>query len=193
MENQLWTRRDFNKAIVSLHALVSTGLLTLPVGCGESKPSGNPVLTPERQKLLTLLMDDIIPASSSMPSASQAGGVEYLTKLFGQEEWIAAGFDQLLDKLVRYNASLGHDPFESMPQDDRISVLRGFESDHPELFDTLRKFVYESYYINEDIWKRIGYEPYPTLAPGPKMDPFESAMLDQVRKRSPMYKDARDL
>ena len=77
--------------------------------------------------------------------------------------------------------------FENLNSASRISVLQKFEKDKPQMFSVLQNFVYESYYINEKVWKLIGYEQYPTISAGPEMEPFDEAMLDRVKQMSSLY------
>ena len=76
-----------------------------------------------------------------------------------------------------------------MDQQQRIILLKQYEKTKPEFFQVLVNFVYESYYTNEEVWKLIGYEPYPTLSAGPKMAPFDPDLLERVKNVSPFYID----
>jgi hypothetical protein len=59
----------------------------------------------------------------------------------------------------------------------------------PKCFSTLRDSVYEAYYIQPQVWKLIDYEFYPTDQPGPRMKPFDEAVLAQVRKLPKLYRE----
>jgi hypothetical protein len=73
-----------------------------------------------------------------------------------------------------------------------VDALKRLERRPPaELFATLRDFTYEAYYTRPKVWKLIGYEFYPTNQSGPRMEPFDEAVLAQVRKMPRLYREAR--
>ena len=82
MQNKKWTRRGFTKAVISAQALISSGVLTLPLACNEMTKSEalNP-LNFDAQKILIKAADIVIPANEKMPSASQVGSLSYILKI----------------------------------------------------------------------------------------------------------------
>ena len=189
MENKNeWSRRKFSKAVLSLQALITTGALGINIGCGsKEKKSEGELLDHTSKERLRLAMDEIIPASGKMPAASEVGTMEYILKVLDGYPDLLEGFNDLLSRLNETSINTANNDFESLDSTSRILVLKKFEKDEPKMFAVLRDFVYEGYYINEKVWKLIGYEPYPTMAAGPEMDPFDEAMLDRVRKMTSFY------
>ena len=187
-QNNQWSRRKFSKAVLSLQALVATGALNINMGCAsEEKKPGEALLGVQARRRLQLAMDEIIPASEKMPSASEVGGIDYILKVLKGYPELIEPFDKMLFTLNELSKNTENDDFESLNSDSRIAVLKQFEKDQPQMFSVLQNFVYESYYINEKVWNLIGYEPYPTASAGPKMEPFDEAMLDRVKQMSSLY------
>ena len=186
MENtNLWSRRKFSKAALSFQVLIASGILNIPIACS---PKGDTrVLGLSLQKLLKLVMDEIIPSSDNMPAASEIGGIEYILNVLNEYPDLLVGFKQLLTTLKDQSRASTNDEFENLNSDSRIAVLKQFEKEQSDMFSVLRDFVYESYYINEKVWKLIGYEPYPTLSTGPEMEPFDEAILERVKQMSSFY------
>jgi hypothetical protein len=60
--------------------------------------------------------------------------------------------------------------------------LKSYEIENEALFTQLKNFVYESYYVNPEIWKRINYEFHSTGTAGPSMEPFDPSLLDRIKK-----------
>ena len=183
-----WSRRKFSKAILSLQALVATGALNINTACAsEEKKPGEALLGETALQRLQLAMDEIIPASGKMPSAAEVGGIDYILKVLKGYPELVDPFDKMLFTLNELSKNTENEDFESLNSDSRIAVLKQFEKDQPQMFSVLQNFVYEAYYINETVWKLIGYEPYPTMAAGPEMEPFDEAMLDRVKQMSSTY------
>jgi len=184
---RLWSRRKFSKAAFSLQALVAAGALNIPTGCTNETSKNGEILNLSQEKLLKLVMDEIIPKSDKMPSASEVGGVDYVLSVFKEYPELVEGFQQVLTKLKEQTKSSAKDEFENLDKQSRVEMLKEFEKAQPDLFSVLQNFVYESYYINEKVWKLIGYEPYPTLSAGPQMEPFDEALLSRVKQMSSLY------
>ena len=187
-ENNQWSRRKFSKAVLSLQALVTTGILNVNLGCApEEKKPGEALLGATARRRLRLAMDEIIPASGKMPAASEVNGIDYILKVLKGFSELMDPFDKMLLTMNELSKSSENDDFENLNSESRIAVLQKFEKEQPQMFSVLQNFVYESYYINEKVWKLIGYEPYPTASAGPDMEPFDEAMLDRVKQMSTSY------
>ncbi len=187
-ENTQWSRRKFSKAVLSLQALIATGALNLNMGCApDGKKQGDAILGETAKMRLQLAMDEIIPASGKMPAASEVDGISYIIKVLKGYPELSAAFNEVLDTLNELSKITEKDNFENLNTASRIAVLQKFEKDEPQMFSVLQNFVYESYYINEKVWKLIGYEPYPTMSAGPEMEPFDEALLQRVKQMSATY------
>jgi hypothetical protein len=158
------TRRNFLEA--SAAAPLAAGLVTT-IGAAP-----NNVLSEAEREALHTAMDQIIPAGDGMPSASEAGGLEYLQRVARQEPEVANQLRSLLAELKERK------------------TLTEFEAKDPQNFAHLRDYVYEAYYTQPRIWKLIGYHDYPTDHAGPHLPPFDESLLDPVRNRPKLYREA---
>ena len=187
-ENPQWSRRKFSKAVLSLQALVTAGILNVNLGCAsEEKKPVEALLGETALQRLQLAMDEIIPASGKMPAASEVDSINYILKVLKGYPELSDPFDKILVTLNELSVATKNEDFENLKSTSRISVLQKFEKEQREMFTVLQNFVYEAYYINERVWKLIGYEPYPTMAAGPEMEPFDEAMLDRVKQMTSLY------
>ena len=189
MENSnTWSRRKFSRAILSLQALMATGSLAVPLGCIENKTDPKQKLfSPHIQRVLRLAMDEIIPRSDKMPAASEVGGIDYIASVLNEYPDLSEGFKEILKQLDKRGEMADEDGFTALNKRARITVLRLFEKQEPSSFSVLVNFVYESYYINEQVWPLIGYEPYPTNSAGPRMKPFDESSLERIKDIPPFY------
>jgi hypothetical protein len=163
-----WTRRKFLEASAAGPALApfTAGLVTTI----EAAPVDP--LSQHDRNALRAAMDEIIPAGEGMPSASEAGALEYLERVMRQEAEVANDIRSLLAELKLY------------------TTLSEFEAKAPPKFARLRDFVYEAYYTQPEIWHRLGYHNYPTDHTGPHMQAFDEAILAEVRRKPKFYREA---
>lgn len=193
MENKNWSRRRFTKAVISAQALIASGVLALPLSCkeesksessGSSNASG---LTTAEQKTLELAMALVIPAQGKMPSAAEAGGLDYVLNILEELPDLGPLFLGLVEKMEAYAKETGAESFSALGEDGQYQVLERIEQNDAELFKVLKDFSYESYYTNPEIYSLIGYAPYPTGSAGPKMEPFDERLLDRMKTLDPLY------
>jgi hypothetical protein len=160
-----------------------------PVLISAIQPTVEP-LARDVQNTLKTVMDLIIPESDGMPSASQAGGLTYLGNLMQRDKAASADIKKGLAVAEAFSERLFQSPYSQLARNDQIAVLRDMENTALGVFDALRAYVYESYYTQPAIWKRIGYELYPTDHMGPHLKPFDDSLLANVRNMPKLYRDA---
>jgi Gluconate 2-dehydrogenase subunit 3 len=183
-----WTRRHFLNAGIAGSVAVGSS------GAGELIPTIQPLPNavtdwPAAERAFWIAaMDTIIPRGDSMPSASEAGGIEYFVGLQKSSSDIAKDFANFTELLGRLTQTTGK-AFPQLRPDERVATLKLAEQQEPMLFGKFRDYVYESYYTQPQVWKLIGYQLYPTDHAGPHMKPFDDAILEQVRAKPRFYRD----
>ena len=186
------TRREFLE--VAARQSVTAGIAAsalLESSCLRSPESPSALgLDGGATEALITMIDQIIPAADGMPAASQAGTLAYFELLAASETALAEN----VQASVRTANALSQERFggrlASISREQRLETLSAFEkSKDAALFVKLRNYVYEAYYLQPRVWALIGYDPYPTNAPGPHMEPFDQALLNRVRAMSPLFKE----
>jgi hypothetical protein len=152
------------------------------------QPARAAVFTADERATLSAAMDEIIPAAEGMPSATQAGGVDYLERTIPPLPGLLDQFRHGLAALDAQSRKSSGQPFAKLPQAARVQVLSALERDN-SFFVLLRDFTYEAYYTRPEVWRRLGYEWHPTDHPGPHMKPFDESVLSEVRKRGKLYRE----
>lgn len=184
----MWTRRKFIETSILSQIAISSGLLGQLYSCAPNEKSAK-VLNPDLQVILTAAMDEIIPAGEGMPSASEAGGLNYLLNLL---ERLPEQAKQLSIDLTDLN-NLCHDKlkkdFAEITPNERTALLQQQEKYNAPFFNQLRDYTYESYYLSPHVWKLIHYEPHATLSSGPLMEEFDERLLERVRMLPKIFKD----
>lgn len=186
--NKEWSRRRFTKAVISAQVLITSGVLTLPLACDETKNiEGKSELNSSQQTTLRFAMDEIIPANDTMPSASAIGSVDYVLNIIKDLPDLHPLFQSLTDKIEINSLQNSNSSFSDLNKKERLYILTNFEQTEPELFKVLKDFTYESYYTSEKVYDLIKYEPHPTGTSGPKMEPFDEKLLERVKNTPLKY------
>lgn len=188
-----WSRRRFLEAgVVGSIAIGSIKSVGMSLGHEQAKAAVQPsagALTRTDQGLLRVAMDEIIPTGDGMPSASQAGGLEYLDRLAGRDKKVAKELRESLRALEVLSQKRFEISFLSLSHDRRVESLMALEREESSDFKILRDCVYEAYYTRPSIWKLIGYEFHSTNDMGPRMKAFDESVLAEVRKKPKYYRE----
>jgi hypothetical protein len=189
-----WTRRKFLQTGLKGSIVVGGGAVaagsyatTVAPAIGKATSSG---LDRRQREVLRAAMDEIVPASDGMPAASEVGGVDYLDRLAGENPGIKNDLEKSLARLDELGQKLFGQGYASLSPGERVEALRRLEKQPgSELFASLRDLTYEGYYTQPKIWKLIGYEFHPTNQSGPRMKPFDEAILATVRKKPKFFRE----
>ena len=188
-----WSRRQFLEAgAIGSVAMISGTAVPLPAmqqqGGTQEQKSATGALDARERGLLHAAMDEIIPAGDGIPAASEVGGLDYLGQLAGRDAKVAKELRDSLNALDGLTQSRLKASFSSLTHEQRVELLTALEKQDERTFRVLRNYVYEAYYTQPAVWKRIGYEFYPTNGPGPRVkEVFDEAVLTEVRKKSKGY------
>ena len=188
MTRKRLTRREFlDVALRHGAAAGMVGGLLPALACSPGDVPDAAASLPLDERTLALLVDEILPAEDGMPSASDAGLVDYFRRISVPVPELA----ELLGEFVAAAADVAEDRFGStvaeLDRARRVEVLQDLEASDGDRFGAFRNLVYEGYYVNPEVWARLGYEPYPTIEAGPVMEPFDPATLDRVRRLPRLY------
>lgn len=145
---------------------------------------------PLDEAALTAVMDEILPAEEGMPSASEAGVLDYFRLLAREVSDLPQMLSGHLERIEAAAKERFGRPFSVLARIDKIATMEHVEDADPTLFEELPTLVYEAYYVQPMVWDLIGYEPYPTGGGGPPLDPFDETMLARVAGLPPLYREA---
>jgi hypothetical protein len=173
-------------AIVGRSALLAAAAPALE-GLAEAAPASLPLDAPQRALLITFA-DEMIPAADGMPSASEIGAAAYLERAAAGDEGIAAALRDAVGSIERRTRTARAETFDRLPAPDRVSLLQAMEKDEADRFRAARDLVYEAYYTNPLVWKRLGYDFIGDADAGPPLEPFEEALLERVRALPRLYR-----
>ena len=128
-------------------------------------------LTEGERRVLTALLDTLIPASEDleMPSAGQVNFDAYLKQQGGD---LIPALQQALDHFNTH--------FADLPLEARIEAVTAFSADQPELFMALLSRVYDCYYQDDLVREKIGVVSGAPFPQGNEVMPGDLSLLDPV-------------
>tara|TARA_B100000949_G_scaffold43487_1_gene37234 strand:- start:575 stop:1012 length:438 start_codon:yes stop_codon:yes gene_type:complete len=136
-----------------------------------------------QEKLLEAIMDRMIPAVGDLPSAGQMGLTAEIVQLAAKQK----RFEDLFNSATE--AFESSRPYfltsSSSVQDEN---LKTFESNNPDLFNTIRTIVYIVYYKDPRVHTRIDWNGRAPQPQGYEMDPWDESVLVNARKREPFWR-----
>jgi len=185
---EAWSRRKFlGTGLLSVTGIYLVKTIALLPAAPVAAPS---VFSSKQRATLLAAMDEIIPVGDGMPSASQAGCLDYLEHLAKDEKNVQRQLSDVLSQLDNLARSERKRDFMQLPSEQRVSILSELESRSTmAAFHNLRDLVYEAYYTQPAVWKLIGFEFYPPERPGPLPAPFDDAVLARVRRMPKLYRE----
>ena len=136
-----------------------------------------------QEKVLDAIMDRMIPAVGDLPSAGQMGLTAEIVQLAAKQK----RFEDLFNSATE--AFESNSPYfltsSTSVQDENLVT---FESNNPDLFNTIRTIVYIVYYKDPRVHTRIDWNGRAPQPQGYEMDPWDESVLVNARKREPFWR-----
>jgi len=150
------------------------------------------VFTPDEARILTSLLDAIIPgtADGRLPGAGALGLVAHIARMVGQTPMLRPVVDyglSSLDELARKRAPGG---WNALSAEERTAVLRQFTAEDQFFLPAFLFLAYSGYYTDRRVVEALGLEPRPPHPTGYAMELDDLSILDPVRRRGRIYRDA---
>tara|TARA_B110000263_G_scaffold248714_1_gene264292 strand:- start:812 stop:1273 length:462 start_codon:yes stop_codon:yes gene_type:complete len=138
-----------------------------------------------RSKILSAVLNTLIPESDLMPSASQLYLEPTISDLSSRTPSTAKLILEGLQQIDILAMSLHKETFVKLPSTEQIEILKQIEISSPVFFSTLLRFTYDAYYSNTEIFEKIGYSipnplEYELTAPNEEL-------LKPQKKRAPFW------
>jgi hypothetical protein len=133
------------------------------------------MISVERRAQLGAIADELIPAGSGMPSASEAGvGEEFLDEVLAARPDLAAPLNDALASV------------DGLPAGEALASLRG----NPDGWGVITAVVPAAYFLNPAMRDAIGYPGLEARPIDPDLPPdyLADGLLDSVVARGPVYR-----
>ncbi|WP_066180624.1 hypothetical protein [Hoeflea olei] len=139
-------------------------------------------LSETERDTLRLVAGHMIPASDAygVPGADDP-------EIFAD---ILRSLDRDVEKVREALQVLAQEELAALEDDARAARLAAFRAARPELAGVLELAVARCYYRDDRVMTAIGMEPRPPFPLGYEVPQGDLALLDPVRARGPIYRDA---
>jgi hypothetical protein len=176
---RVYSRREFLARMMWLVALASVARAYVSQGALSRTITG---YTTGELEVLAAAMDEIVPAGDGMPSATAAGGLQYLQYLSWQYPNIQQEISNFLATLEAAANQFGTG-FPKLQPEQRLHVLQQLEKNHHTTFASFIGYVYEAYYTRPQVRGLIS-------CPASTANADDLAMLlEPVRRMKPLYRE----
>jgi hypothetical protein len=176
------TRRQFCLQTICCGMLL--GGIRMPAALSR-RPPDQQASDPVQFEVLSVAIDEIIPQRDGMPSATSAGGLQYLQLLGWQYPAIQEELHNFLLKLSRASSLAFKTELRALEPGQRLQVFQQLEKDDPAAFASFVSYVYEAYYTRPQV---LGLISCPTrISSGDDLE----TLLAPVRSMKPLYREAR--
>lgn len=136
-------------------------------------------LTETERRIMTALLDTLLPASEEleMPSAASLDFDDYLKT-------------QAADLIPTLRQVLGHfdSDFGDLSPESRVDAVTSFSAKQPELFMALLPRVYDCYYQDDQVRRQIGVVTGAPFPQGNEVMPGDLSLLDPVIEQSDKHR-----
>ena len=148
--------------------------------------------SPEQEDMVRALLDEVIPPSPDgrLPGAGGLDLIEHVARTVQQTPMLRPVVEYGLSAIAEQAASRHPDGWAALSRDERSELLRRFAAGDQFFLPAFLFLAYSGYYQHPHVVEALGLE---ARAPHPKgyaMEPFDLTLLDAVRRRGKMYRDA---
>jgi hypothetical protein len=148
--------------------------------------------SPDQETLLEGLLDAIIPPSRDrrLPGAGELGLTDHIARTVGQTPMLRPVVEYGLSALAELAGKRSPHGWTALSREERTQVLEEFAATDQFFLPAFLFLVYSGYYQHERVVEALGLEaraPHPT---GYTMEAIDLTLLDAVRRRGKMYRDA---
>jgi hypothetical protein len=172
------SRRTFVQGVIAASA---AGVAAWSTATALPATTAPKVLTVGQTRVLTSILNRLIPANGVMPAAGDLGIAGFIDRVLDEAPHLRPSIIGLLAALP------DQDDFTRLSDVQVDGLLHGLEQEQNEPFDVLLQATYTGYYSHPQVLTTVEWvDPH---EPTRDVARFDEALLDKVRKRRPINKD----
>jgi hypothetical protein len=143
------------------------------------------MLSADQTRSLRCLVEMMIPASAEygVPSAGDDAIFADILQSLGRDALHVENVLQTLD-------AIGGGPFADLDVERREAVAARLRDTGGEALTSLTRIVLQCYYRDDRVMRALGMEPRPPFPKGFEVEEGDWSLLDPVRARPKLYRDA---
>jgi hypothetical protein len=143
-------------------------------------------------RTLVCVLDLLIPPSGDgrLPGAGEVGVGARIDQLAQREPGLRAVVVAGVAALEELARACGASGFAALAGEARLAALHEVAAAHPGFVPSLIFHTYAGYYQEGRVLEGLGLDARPPFPIGHQLEPFDATLLDAVRRRSKLYRDA---
>lgn len=138
--------------------------------------------------ILYSFFDQIIPSDELMPSATEVISLIDFEKLILENNKYKISIDQIIYFIKKEPNTRVEGGASSLSEIQKIEMLELMEAIIPNDLLMFIEIIYLLYYSKKEVHEKIGWNP-DELAEENKMNPFDSSILKNIKKRDPFWRE----
>jgi hypothetical protein len=154
----------------------------------DASSAGASVFTDAERRLLRQVLDVLIPGTSTLPAAGQAGAADHVERRAETAPPLRRRLGEGLVTIALLAARIHPDGFGALDPDQKNAVLQSAATESPDAFDALVLHAYSGYYALPRVLAGIGAPDRPPQPLGHEMAPLDERLLARVKQRPPLYR-----
>ena len=143
-----------------------------------------------QRKLAAQILNRLVPIRDSLPGAGDVGVVDYLDRAGGASLPLRRVLTDVLAAVEAISQTDYAASFDSLSIDRKTGVLQQIESTDGPGFTELLRRTYAGYYSEPTVLDALEIDARPPQPRGYSLAPFDTTILERVRKRDQVYRDA---
>lgn len=150
------------------------------------------VFSPEELRVVSAVLDEIVPprADGTLPGAGGLGLTARVEMAVRQNPDLRTALSHGLEVLEERARSRQAGSFPELAREARLEVLNELASAAPAFLPALIFQTYVAYYEHPRVMEALGLEARPPYPGGYAMEAGDFSLLDPVRGRPKMYREA---
>ena len=154
--------------------------------------SQNPIFDDAQVRSLAAVLDELIPPepASGLPGAGALGLVDAIAAAIVKTPDLEPAVVEGLAGLDALARSRGADGFAAVAPADRAGLLDENALRQPAFLPGLIFHCFVGYYEHPQVMEALGLEGRPPHPKGYDMEPTDFSLLDAVRRRPPLFREA---
>ena len=144
----------------------------------------------EQAALAAEVLDRIVPGRDGFPGAGELGVAQHVSGVAASNPDLGRLFQDGLASIESASREAHSAAFADLADDQKVEVLRTVEAGSPQFFAMLVRHTYAGYYSDSRVIELLGLEARPPQPLGFDLDPFDPSMVEKVRERGKVWRDA---
>jgi hypothetical protein len=154
----------------------------------DTNRAGARVFTEAERQLLRQVLDVLIPGTTALPPAGQAGAADHVERRAEASPALRRRLGEGLATIAILASRRHPDGFAALDHGQRATVLQSASTEAPDAFDALTFHAFSGYYALPQVLAGIGAPTRPPQPLGHEMAPFDERLLARVTQRPLLYR-----